>query len=81
MATLKHGKLKLTPSESRKARLLIKAALSRYLHVGDIVKLSAGGPPMVVAAIDTNGAVTRCMWFDDDVLHNVVFPAAVLRKV
>jgi uncharacterized protein YodC (DUF2158 family) len=53
------------------------------LHVGDVVELKSGGPPMTIEVIDDYGAghnQAMCVWFEGAKRESAIFELATLRK-
>ncbi|MDJ0513645.1 MAG: DUF2158 domain-containing protein [Methyloceanibacter sp.] len=50
-----------------------------YFNIGDTVVLKSGGPAMTVTAIDNEGLVVWCTWFDGNDEKQESFPADALE--
>ena len=50
-----------------------------YFNIGDTVVLKSGGPVMTVTAIDNEGLVVWCTWFDGNDEKEESFPADALE--
>ena len=61
------------------AKLLETGGYRMYFKIGDTVILKSGGPVMTVTAIDNEGLVVWCTWFDGDDEKEESFPADALE--
>ena len=53
--------------------------LDKQFETGDIVRLKAGGPPMVVRSV--SGDTAYCQWYSDVDLHQGTFLFSSLRDI
>ena len=60
------------------AKFLETRGYLMYFNIGDTVVLKSGGPAMTVTAIDNEGLVVWCTWFDGNDEKQESFPADAL---
>jgi uncharacterized protein YodC (DUF2158 family) len=61
------------------AKFLETRGYLMYFNIGDTVVLKSGGPAMTVTAIDNEGLVVWCTWFDGNDEKQESFPADALE--
>ena len=61
------------------AKFLETGGYRMYFKIGDTVVLKSGGPVMTVTAIDNEGLVVWCAWFDGNDEKQESFPADALE--